>query len=150
VSRIPRVLEHLKTGFTAEAISAAQYRAYAHRARQDGHPNLADRWLRLAEEKDELARWQLEAAGKVRGGATDLAAEIADERYENDVLYPKMIRDAGADEAALALFQRVIEAQTDHLAELVALRRALGESQGDVEMPPEVVHAGEPVTSPST
>lgn len=147
MSRIPRVLEHLKTGFTAEAISAAHFRAYAHRARQDGHPKLAERWLRLAEEKDELARWQLEAAGKVRGGATDLAAEIADERYENDVLYPKMIRDAATDHDAVALFQRVIEAQKDQLAHLEALRRALGESQGDVEMPPEVVHAGEPVTA---
>jgi rubrerythrin len=140
-------LEHLKTGFTAEAISAAHFRAYAHRARKDGRPKLAERWLRLAEVKDELARWQLEAAGKVRGGATDLAAEIADERYENDVLYPKMIRDAGTEEAAVALFQRVIEAQKGNLAHLEALRRELGESQGDVEMPPEVVHAGEPVTA---
>lgn len=147
MSRIPRVLEHLKTGFTAEAISAARFRAYAHRARQDGRPNLADRWLRLAETKDELARWQLEAAGKVRGGATDLSAEIADERYENEVLYPKMIRDAGTDHEAVALFQRIIEAQKEHLAEIEALWRALGGSEGDVQMPPEVVHAGEPVTA---
>jgi rubrerythrin len=147
VSRIPRVLEHLKTGFTAEAISAAQFRAYAHRARHDGRPKLAEQWLRLAEEKDELARLELEAAGKVRGGATDVMAEISDERYENEVLYPKMIRDSGADAEAVALFQRVIELQKDHLARLDALRRALTESRGDVEMPEEVAHAGEPVTS---
>jgi len=147
VSRIPRVLEHLKTGFTAEAVSAAQFRAYAHRARQDGRPKLAEQWLRLAEGKDELARLQLEAAGKVRGGATDVATEISDERYENEVLYPKMIRDAGVDADAVALFQQVIEAQKEHLRRLDALRRALGESQGDVEMPEEVAHAGEPVTS---
>lgn len=147
MSRIPRVLEHLKTGFTAEAISAAHFRAYAHRARNDGRPKLAEEWLRLAEEKDEIARLQLEAAGKVRGGATDVMAEVSDERYENEVLYPKMIRDSGADAEAVALFQRVIELQKDHLARLEALRRALVESGGDVERPLEVAHAGEPVSS---
>lgn len=146
MSRIPRTLEHLKTGFTSEAAAAAKFRAYAHRAEEDGRPKLARQWRLLAEEKDELARRQLEAAGKVRGGATDLTAEIAEERYENEVLYPKLIRDSGAGEA-VGLFQEVIEAQKDHLARLEALRRALGASEGDVQMPEEVATAGEPVTA---
>ena len=32
MSRLPRHLEHLKTGFTAEAVSAAMYRAFAEQA----------------------------------------------------------------------------------------------------------------------
>jgi rubrerythrin len=146
VSRIPRVLEHLKTGFTSEAVAAAKYRTYAHRAEADGRPQLARRWRELAQEKDELARLQLEATGQVRGGATDLTAEIAEERYENEVLYPKLIRDSGAD-GAVGLFQQVIEAQKDHLERLTALRRALGASEGDVQMPEEVAQPGEPVTA---
>jgi rubrerythrin len=146
VSRIARVLEHLKTGFTSEAVAAAKYRAYAHRAEAVGRPQLALRWRELAQEKDELARLQLEATGQVRGGATDLTAEIAEERYENEVLYPKLIRDSGADEA-VGLFQRVIETQKDHLERLTALRRALGASEGDVQMPEEVAQPGEPVTA---
>lgn len=147
MSRIPRVLEHLKTGFTSEATSAAKYRAYAHHAREDGRPRLADAWTRLAAEKDQLARLQLEAAGKLRGGVTDIVAEIAEERYENDILYPKMIRDAGGDEAAVGLFQRVIEEQKDHLRRLQELRKALESSTGDVQMPEEVAHENEPVTA---
>lgn len=147
MSRIPRVLEHLKTGFTSEAQSAAKYRAYAHRAEADGHPRLAEQWRRLAADKDTLARLQLEAAGKIRGGATDLIAEIAEERYENDVLYPKMIRGAGTDEDAVALFQRVIESKKDQLRRLEQLRDALHASTGDVQMPEEVVHGNEPVTA---
>jgi rubrerythrin len=146
VSRIPRIQEHLKTGFTAEAAAAARFRAYAHRAQEDGLPRLAERWRELAREKDELARRQLEAAAKVHGGATDLATEIAEERYENEVLYPRLIRDSAAD-PAVGVFQRVIEEQQDHLARLEALRRALGASQGDVAMPAEVTKAGEPVTA---
>ncbi len=146
MSRIPRILEHLKTGFTSEAVSAAKFRAYAHRAEGDGRPKLGRQWRLLAEEKDALARLQLEAAGKVRGGATDLSAEIAEERFENEVLYPKLIRDSGGGEV-VGLFQQVIEAQKDHLERLEALRRALGAAEGDVQMPEEVAKEGEPVTA---
>ena len=93
MSRIPRFQEHLKTGFTAEAASAARFRAYAARARADGLPNLARRWLRLAAAKDALAVELLEAAEQVRGTDADLGNAISEERYENDILYPKMIRD---------------------------------------------------------
>lgn len=146
MSRIPRIQEHLKTGFTAEAVSAAKYRAYAERARRDGRVHLAEHWVSLAGAKDELARLQLEAAGKVRGGATDLGAEIAEERYENEVLYPKLIQSAGSDEV-VAIFQQVMEAQKDHRRRLDELRDALAAAQGDVELPEETAHAGEPVTA---
>lgn len=141
MSRIPRIQEHLKTGFISEAASAAKFRAYAARARQDGHPNLAAHWERLAAEKDELARLQLEAAGKVRGGTTDIGAEIAEERYENEVLYPKLIQSAGSDEV-VGIFQQVIEAQKDHQRRLEELRQALGSSEGDVAEPAEVAQVG--------
>lgn len=152
MSRIPRAQEHLKTGFTAEAVSAAKFRAYAERARRDHMPNLAAHWLRLAEEKDELARLQLDAAGKIRGEATDLGAAIADERYENEILYAKLIATAG-DEEAGALFARVIERQKDHLARLEALRSELTSARADVELPRETAGSGstaeasEPVTA---
>ena len=136
MSRIPRSQEHLKTGFTAEAASAARFRAYAGLARRDGLPNLADRLLRLAAEKDALAVEMLEAAEQVRGHETDLAATISEERYENDVLYPKMMRDVDARIADV--FWKVVAAQKEHLARLEALRSAAGTSQGDVQLPPEV------------
>jgi len=136
VSRIPRIQEHLKTGFTSEAVSAAKFRAYAVRARRDGHPHLAEHWEALARQKDELARLQLEAAGKIRGGVTDVGAEIAEERYENEVLYPKLIQSAGSDEV-VGVFQQVIEAQKEHQQRLEELRRALTASEGDVDAPAE-------------
>jgi rubrerythrin len=159
VSRIPRFQEHLKTGFTAEAVSAARYRAYSARAEQDGLPHLAARWLRLAAEKDQLAMRLLAAAEQVRGQGADLGAAIAEERYENDVLYPKMIRDldaaadpgaygaggAGAvgeaasasgpagDRQAAETFRQVLAAQVEHLREMAGLRGDLTASRGDVQ-----------------
>jgi rubrerythrin len=133
VSRIPRFLEHLKTGFTGEAASAARYRANAVKAEQDGHPNLARRWRRLAEAKDALAIEMLEAAGQVRGLDADFGDAIAEERYENDILYPKMIRDV--DEHTANVFLRVITAQKEHLRQLEALREETNAAQGDVALP---------------
>ncbi len=116
MSRIPRFQEHLKTGFTAEAASAARYRAYAAHAEREGLPNLARRWLRLAAAKDALAVALLTAAGQVRGSDTEVAESLSEERYENDVLYPKMIRDV--DETTADVFLQVINAQKEHMQEL--------------------------------
>jgi rubrerythrin len=139
VSRIPRFQEHLKTGFTAEAVSAARYRAFAARAEQDGMPRLAARWRRLAAAKDGLAVRLLVAAEQVRGLDSDLGSAIAEERFENDVLYPKIIRDLAdpAEQHATEVFRRLAADQVEHLRQLEALRRELGAAQGDVQLPPE-------------
>jgi rubrerythrin len=146
LSRIPRSQEHLKTAFTAEAVSAARYRAFATRAEHDCLPNLARRWLRLAAVKDRLAVELLVAAEQVRGQDSDLSTAIAEERYENDVLYPKMIRDV--EEAPVrALVERVVEAQRQHLGQLEALRRQLNAAQGDVQLPAEVDEGSAPAAA---
>lgn len=134
MSRIPRSQEYLKAGFTAEAVSAARYRAFAAQAAQDGLPQLGQHWLRLAAEKDRLAIALLQAAEQVRGKETDVAAALSEDRYENDILYPKMIRDTEEPAAAEAL-RRVVAAQQDHLRQLETLRNALQGAQGDVQAP---------------
>ena len=136
MSRIPRFQEHLKTGFTAEAASAARYRAYADHARREGLPNLARRWQQLAAAKDALAVEMLAAAEQIRGLDADLGNSISEERYENDVLYPKMIRDV--DEETANVFLRVVNAQKENLRQLEALRKETNAAPGDVALPPEV------------
>ena len=135
MSRIPRFQEHLKTGFTAEAASAARYRAYAERAQKDGLPNLARRWQRLAAAKDALAVELLAALDQVQGRDADAGNAISEERYENDVLYPKMIRDV--DQETANVFLRVVNAQKEHLRQLETLRGDLTAAQGDVAPPAE-------------
>jgi rubrerythrin len=136
VSRIPRSQEHLKTAFTAEAASAARCRACATRAEREGLPNLARHWLRLAAEKDRLAVDLLNAAGQLKTLDADLGNAISEERYENDALYPKMIRDV--DQEAADVFLRVVAAQKEHLRQLESLREAVNAAQGDVLLPAEV------------
>jgi rubrerythrin len=136
VSRIPRFQEHLKTAFAAEAASAARYRANATRAQADGMPNVARRWQQLAAAKDVLAVELLDAAGQVRGADADIGTAISEERYENDILYTKMIQDV--DQETANVFLRVVNAQKEHLRQLEGLRSELNAAQGDVSLPPEV------------
>ena len=149
MSRIPRFQEHLKTGFTAEAVSAARYRAYAARAEEEGMPGLAARWRRLAAGKDRLAVRLLVAAEQVRGLDSDVRTAIAEERFENDVLYPKIIRDVTdpAEQQTAAVFRQLVADQIEHLRELEALRRDLGAAQGDVQQPPEADGGSPPPTA---
>jgi len=137
MSRLPRHLEHLRTGFTAEAMSAASFRAYAEHAEAAGKPNLGSRWRALAEEKDRLAIELLHASGKVESEVTHLRDAISTEQYEDDVLYPRMVsdmEDLGHPEEA-ALLRRIVETQQRHQAELDDLRRELTASTRDVRGP---------------
>lgn len=137
MSRIPRHQEHLKTAFTAEAASAARFRAYAARAAKEGLNNLSRRFERLAVEKDRLAIDLLTAAeDQVRSVDADLGHAISEERYESDILYPKMIRDVDQETADILL--KVVAAQKDHLRRLEGLREETNAAQGDVSLPPEV------------
>ena len=136
MSRIPRHQEHLKTAFTAEAASAARCRAYAAHAEREGLPNLAGHWLRLAAEKDRLAIELLDAAGQLKTLEADLGNAISEERYENDALYPRMIRDV--DEHTANILLKVVTAQKEHLRQLESLREAVNAAGGDVVLPAEV------------
>jgi rubrerythrin len=143
MSRLPRHLEHLRTAFTAEAVSAASFRAYAEQADGAGKPNLARRWRSLAEEKDRLAIELLRAAGKAETPGANLRDAIAEEQYENELLYPRLIDEMehlGRGEEA-ALLRRLVDSHRRHQAELDELRRELTASTHDVR-PPAVAVAG--------
>ena len=66
----------------------------------------------------------------------DFGSAISEERFENDILYPKMIRDV--DQETANVFLRVVNAQKEHLRNLESLRQETNSAQGDVALPPEV------------
>ncbi len=130
MSRLPRAQEHLKTAFIAEAEKAALYRAFADRADRDGQPNLAKSWRQLAADKDERAVAQLEAAGRVHGAAKNLAVAIAEESYQQNLLYPKMVREVDAETAEV--LEATIAGLAGDCARLESLREAFNSSPGDI------------------
>lgn len=130
MSRLPRAQEFLKTGFNAEAASAARLRAAAVGAEGEGRPNLARALRELASEKDALALTQLEAAGQRHGTEHELAAALAEERYENDALYPRMSREV--DEETAGIFRDVVARQQQHAERLEGILDAVTRSHGDL------------------
>ena len=130
MSRVPRIQEHLKTSFTAEAVSAARFRAYAVQADFNERPNLAARWRELAAERDRLAIKLLQAAGQVREELTAVADSLAEDRFETDVVYPKMIREV--DPATADLLEEVRGAHERDIGRLRDLRTALQAADGDI------------------
>jgi rubrerythrin len=84
----------------------------------------------------------LAAAEQVRGTDADLGNAVSEERYENDILYPKMIRDV--DQETADAFLKVVTAQKDHLRRLEGLREEANAAQGDVSLPPEVDRGSAP------
>ncbi len=131
MSRLPRSQEHLKTAFAAEAASAARFRAYAARAEGEQMPALAEQWRRLAGDKDRLAGQLLDAAGQTPDPAGAVREALAEERYENDVLYPRMIGEV--DEATATALERTVSEQRGHADQLETLRQRLQASRGDIE-----------------
>jgi len=123
VSRLPRAQELLKTGFNAEAASAARFRASAARAEREGKHDLSRALKELAAEKDSLALAQLEAAGQVLEPAAALASALAEERYENEALYPRMLHEVDSETAEV--FRSVIALQQEHARKLEALLEQL-------------------------
>lgn len=131
MSRLPRSQEHLKTAFFAEAASAARFRAYAAQAEGEQKPALAEQWRRLAGDKDRLAVGLLEAAGQTRDAAGAVREALAEERYENDVLYPRMIGEV--DETTANTLKQTVSEQLGHVDRLEALRHELQAARGDIE-----------------
>jgi len=55
---------------------------------------------------------------------------LAEDYYENEILYPKMIREVSGDTADV--LRRVIEAQKKHIGQLEMLREELQAAEGDI------------------
>ncbi|GMU65998.1 MAG: hypothetical protein AMXMBFR36_22720 [Acidobacteriota bacterium] len=134
MSRLPRAQEYLKTGFSAEAASAARLRALAARAGRESRPNLARALTELATAKDSLALSLYDAAEAIREPHEELpqaiVAVLAEERYENDSLYPRMIREV--DETTAGTLGQVVSSQQEHARRLESLVDAIGRSNGDL------------------
>ena len=145
MSRPSRQREIGLAAFQAEAAAAARYRRLAASARRRDRSRLAERWEELAARRDALAVRLLEAFEPVGSAAEGALAALAEERYEVEVLLPRLLEEwsnlAGAEEGDER--GRVLEALLaekedllDQLADLqrqveVAAGRDLGDTGGE-------------------
>lgn len=124
-----QTIEDLKTAYLGETTTRARYAAYAEKAQEEGHRNVAVLFRATAEAERVHARNHKAAllqlgvqprAGVYRGSpagtAENLQDALQDEAYERDTMYPEMIRHATAEgqTEAIRSFTYAMNAERQH------------------------------------
>lgn len=94
--------QHLLEAFAGESQANRKYLAFAKKAEQEGHPQVARLFRAAAEAETVHAHAHLRALGGIGNTVDNLRAAIGGETHEFTSMYPAMIRDAsseGQDEA---------------------------------------------------
>ena len=107
---------NLWQAIVAEAIAHLTYTAYAQRAREEGHPEVAEVFEEIARAETRHGLSYLKVAGAVDSTAANLSKVIEGETREYTRTYPRMINDAIADgrDEAVAAFADAMEQEKEH------------------------------------
>ncbi len=126
---------NLWQAIVAEAIAHLTYTAYAAKAREEGHPEVAEVFEEVARAETLHGISYLTVAGSIDNTAVNLGNVIAGETREYTRTYPRMIGDAMAEghQEAVAAFTLAMEQERAHqIAFSDALSRMqMGGSGGD-------------------
>ncbi len=86
--------EHLKAAFGGESQANRKYTAFAERAMQEGHPEVAQLFLEAAGAETTHALNHLRVMGGINDTCQNLEEAAYGESYEIDEMYPKFIAQA--------------------------------------------------------
>jgi len=102
--------KNLWSAIVAEALAYLKYNAYAHRALEEGHPEVAQVFQEVAGAETIHGMNHLRVAGNLKDTLVNLRTVTEGESKEYSTMYPKMIQDAldegrqdAADSFALAM-----------------------------------------------
>ena len=102
--------KNLWSAIVAEALAYLKYNAYAHRALEEGHPEVAQVFQEVAGAETIHGMNHLRVAGSLKDTLVNLRTVTEGESKEYSTMYPKMIQDAldegrqdAADSFALAM-----------------------------------------------
>jgi rubrerythrin len=113
----PQTREHLMTAMRGEAFAYAKYMAYAQRARENGHPDIANLFEQTAKiEHLEHFREMAELAQLAGSDAQNLEDAIQGETKESQTIYPKFADEAAAvgDILAAERFREISKDEMKH------------------------------------
>lgn len=155
ITTTSRTNRNLWMAFLEEAKANRVYIAYAMKAMEEGHPDVAEVFLEVSGAETAHALGHLRALGEVGSTYENLKRVIEEELREADVMYPRMIRQAEAEgrKDAADAFRLAFEAESRH-ARLFqqAFERLRSQSQIIVaarQAPPPAPVSAEPPSEPS-
>ncbi len=107
---------NLWQAIVAEAIANLTYTAYAEKAREEGHPEIAEVFEEVARAETLHGLSYLRVSGAVESTAANLSRVIEGETREYTRTYPRMINDALAEgrAEAVAAFTDAMEQEKEH------------------------------------
>ncbi len=108
--------DNLKAAFAGESQASRKYLAFARKADEEGHPQVAKLFRAAAAAETVHAYNHLKALGGIQSTAENLQQAIAGENYEVVSMYPPMIAEAegeGETRAARS-FQWAFEVEKIH------------------------------------
>lgn len=91
---MPTTLENLQTAFAGESQANRKYLAYATKAEQEGHGQIARLFRAAADAETIHANYHLRNMDGVGSTLENLKAAIAGETYEHEEMYPPMVLQA--------------------------------------------------------
>jgi vacuolar iron transporter family protein len=116
VAATSRTNRNLWIAFVEEAKANRQYVAYAMKALEEGHPEVAEVFLEVAGAETVHALVHLRALGEVNSSYENLRTVIEEETREASLMYPRMIRQAELEGRldAADVFRLAFEGETRH------------------------------------
>lgn len=108
--------KNLEDAFAGESRAQNTYMYYADAARREGYDHIANVFLEIAKNEGEHARTQFEFLGRIKDTRTNLEAVTRREKYESEILYPKLAktaREEKLDEIA-ECFERMGKVEVKH------------------------------------
>ncbi len=127
-----RTQRNLWIAFLGEAKANRMYLAYALKALEEGHPEVAAAFMEAAGAETIHALSHLRALGEIGSTLENLVAVTEGEAYEMEIMYPKFISEAEADGRpdAAASFRLALEGEREHLRRFQVALRLLEEKTG--------------------
>jgi len=140
---------NLWNAIVAEAVANLKYQAFAQKALQEGHPEVAQIFQEVAGAENIHGMNHLRVAGDVKSSTENLRVVIAGEAEEAATLYPNMIKtalDDGRTDAA-DTFRVAMDREQHHL---VAFTTALEQLEEKLASQPTITAAPEPAEATPT
>jgi rubrerythrin len=94
MSKMDKTLGNLKNAFAGESQANRRYLAFAQKAEEEGHPQIAKLFRAAAEAETVHAMNHVRTMGEVKTTADNLNAAISGETFEFKQMYPGYIKTA--------------------------------------------------------
>ena len=146
-STLTKTEKNLWNAIVAEALAYLKYNAYAHKALEEGLPEVAQVFQEVAGAETIHGLNHLRVSGDIKTTAENLRTVTTGETKEFSTIYPRMIREAMEEghEAAAQSFSLALERERHHLE---VFNRALTELEARLS-PPEAATESATTAAPA-